>query len=348
MWRRGRRGRKEDECNLPIRCCVRLLFFTSPSLPPPDERPRCLCMGLPTLLCFSSYLELSKLFSSKDFSLVSSGSVINICNGPLEGTFTSPGYWYSGNQPFKCRVQKLDVRAAWQKSEAFECVWGHNQPCNRLHGTILGNICCPSPAALRLFHGQSRYRGNVGIDPMCMLIEQYEGRCRNFWCWYCDKLKARKSISVESYLHTLSQLYIKWTGQRMSPQVLRHIYEVRDSKYWDWAESNMIALHGELAEDYDLDFDETDKPLLDLEDFGEILQCYWVTDTNTFPHERQRIQLATMLLLSSYTISRPRAFLEITYGDIELFVQQKKTGEEQVMMRLKLTKTKSRMKRKRP
>lgn len=104
----------------------------------------------------------------------------------------------------------------------------------------------------------------------------------------------------------------------------------------------MQSICGELAEDYDLDFDETDKPLLDVEDFGEILQCYWVTDTNTYPNERLRIQLATILLLSSYTTSRPWALLGIIYGDIELFVKQKKTGEERVMMRLKLTKTKSR------
>ena len=110
----------------------------------------------------------------------------------------------------------------------------------------------------------------------------------------------------------------------------------------------MQFIHGELAEDYNLDFDETDKPLLDVEDSGKILQCHWVTDTNTFPNERRRIQLATILLLSAYTTSRPGALLEITYGDIELFVQQKKTGEEQLMMRLKLTKIKSRKKRKRP
>lgn len=110
----------------------------------------------------------------------------------------------------------------------------------------------------------------------------------------------------------------------------------------------MQFIHGELAEDCDLDFDETDKPLLDAEDFGEILQCHWVTDTNTFPNERHRIHLATILLLSAYTTSRPAALLGITYGDIELFVQRKKTGEERLMMRLKFTKTKSRKKRKRP
>lgn len=41
-----------------------------------------------------------------------------------------------------------------------------------------------------------------------------------------------------------------------------------------------------LAEEHGLDDSETDKPLLDAEDFLEVLRYHWVTDTNTFPHER--------------------------------------------------------------
>ena len=85
---------------------------------------------------------------------------------------------------------------------------------------------------------------------------------------------------------------------------------------------------GPFAQEHGLDDSETDKPLLDAEDLMEVLRCHWVTDTNTFPHERQRVQVATLLLLAAVTGSRPGALLGITYGDMELFVlRDKKTGE---------------------
>jgi len=98
-----------------------------------------------------------------------------------------------------------------------------------------------------------------------------------------------------------------------------------------------------------LDDSETDKPLLDVEDFLEVLRCHWVTDTNSFPHERQRVQVATLLLLAAVTGSRPGALLAITYSDIDLFVlRDQKTGEVALTLQLRLKKTKSRQKRKRP
>ena len=103
-----------------------------------------------------------------------------------------------------------------------------------------------------------------------------------------------------------------------------------------------------MADEHDLDDRETEKPLLDVEDFWEVLQCHWVTDTNKFPHERQRLQLATILLIAAYTTSRPRALLAIKYGDVKLFVQRDtKTGEEGLMLQIELKKTKSRKKQKR-
>ncbi len=108
-------------------------------------------------------------------------------------------------------------------------------------------------------------------------------------------------------------------------------------------------INGSLAEEHGLDDSETDKPLLDAEDFLEVLRCHWVTDTNTFPHERQRVQLVTILLIAAFTGSRPSALLGITYRDLDLFVQRDKiTGEVALTLQLKLTKTKSRKKRKRP
>ena len=106
---------------------------------------------------------------------------------------------------------------------------------------------------------------------------------------------------------------------------------------------------GPLAQEHGLDDSETDKPLLDVEDFLEVLRCHWVTDSNSFPHERQRVQVATLLLLAAVTGSRPGALLGITYGDVDLFVlRDKKTVVVALTLQLRLKKTKSRHKRKRP
>lgn len=108
-------------------------------------------------------------------------------------------------------------------------------------------------------------------------------------------------------------------------------------------------INDSLIEEHRLDDSETDKPLLNAVDFVELLRCHWVSDTNTFPHERQRVQLATVLLIAVFIGSRPGAFLGITYRDLDLFVQRDKiTGEVALILQLKLTRIKSRKKRKRP
>ena len=100
---------------------------------------------------------------------------------------------------------------------------------------------------------------------------------------------------------------------------------------------------GPLAKEHGLDDGEIDKPLLDAEDFLEVLRYYWVTDTNSFPHERQQVQVAIILLLAAVTGSRPGALLGITYGDIDLFMlRDKKTGEIALTLQVRLKKTKLR------
>lgn len=47
-----------------------------------------------------------------------------------------------------------------------------------------------------------------------------------------------------------------------------------------------------LVKEHDLNDSETDKLLLDAEDFLEMLRCHQVTDTNSFPHQYQGLQVA--------------------------------------------------------
>lgn len=51
------------------------------------------------------------------------------------------------------------------------------------------------------------------------------------------------------------------------------------------------------------------KPVMNVDDIFLILHHHWVLDTSIFPHERQRLQLALLLLLSAYTATRPGALV---------------------------------------
>jgi integrase len=81
----------------------------------------------------------------------------------------------------------------------------------------------------------------------------------------------------------------------------------------------------------------------------ELIQYHWASDINIFPNERQRLQLAAILLLAAFTGSRPHAVLSLTYRDLDLYVDRDgQTGVHLLKLGVKLTKTKSRQKRKRP
>ena len=108
-------------------------------------------------------------------------------------------------------------------------------------------------------------------------------------------------------------------------------------------------IKGPLAEEHELDDQRDGETSARRRRFCEVLQCHWVTDTNKFPCERQRLQLATLLLFAAYTTSRPGALLGIKYSGLKLFVQQNsKTGATGLMVQVQLKNTKSRKKQARP
>ena len=74
-----------------------------------------------------------------------------------------------------------------------------------------------------------RYCGVVRIDPQHTLWKAVQGRIKNFFRWHCDHFSVRKTSSVSTYWHQLSQLYIKWKGRRMNPLLLKQIFDVEPS-----------------------------------------------------------------------------------------------------------------------
>ncbi|KAI9889352.1 MAG: hypothetical protein M1814_005520 [Vezdaea aestivalis] len=178
------------------------------------------------------------------------------------------------------------------------------------------------------------YSKELHLDPYHELRKCQAVRIENFLHWMLNNYTVKKTSALVTYWHQLSQLYIRWKGHRVKPEVLKRVE---------------AYIHGPLTHEHKLDELETEKPLLEVEDFILVLQCHWVTDTNVFPHERQRVQLATILLLAAFTGSRPQALLEIEYRDLDLFIlHDAKTDKTHLMMQLQLTKTKSQKKRKRP
>jgi hypothetical protein len=60
---------------------------------------------------------------------------------------------------------------------------------------------------------------------------------------------------------------------------------------------------------YKLDTTTGAKPVMNLDDVYLVLHHNWVLDKSVFPHERQRLQLALLILFSAYTATRPGALV---------------------------------------
>ena len=104
-----------------------------------------------------------------------------------------------------------------------------------------------------------------------------------------------------------------------------------------------------LTEKYDLNNVETKKFLLKADDFVKLIRHHWISDINVFFNERQRVQLATILLLATFIGSRSHALLFLTYRDLDLYVDRDgKTRAHILKLGVQLIKIKSRQKRKRP
>ncbi|KAJ9609280.1 hypothetical protein H2204_015587 [Knufia peltigerae] len=183
----------------------------------------------------------------------------------------------------------------------------------------------------RLFE---EYCDKFQLDPQETLRECATARMENFLHWLLRTYTIKKTSTLTTYWRQLSQLYIMWTQRRMDPAVMRQIF---------------VFIEGPLTEEYGLDNEEIEKPLMEADDFVELIRYHWASDINWFPNERQRLQLAAILLLAAFTGSRPQALLDLTYGDLDLYIEKDaETRVDMLRLGVKLTKTKSRQKRKRP
>ncbi|KAL9083196.1 MAG: hypothetical protein Q9159_005918 [Coniocarpon cinnabarinum] len=119
-------------------------------------------------------------------------------------------------------------------------------------------------------------------------------------------------------------------------------------------------LHKQFPDEYGLDLTAREKPVMSVEDLLVTLHHLWAFDRSTFPVERQRVQLALLLLVIAYTSSRPGALVEaacaagtnecLTYNDVRLLIipNPEEPARNVVVMEVTLLFTKGNRQTKKP
>ncbi|QKX63180.1 uncharacterized protein TRUGW13939_10349 [Talaromyces rugulosus] len=180
----------------------------------------------------------------------------------------------------------------------------------------------------------TEYCDILQLDPRETLRQCEIARLENFLHWMLKVYNIKKTSAVTTYWRQLSQLHITWWHFRIEPMIMKQVF---------------VFIQGTLTKEYNLDSSEREPQLLEAEDFVQVIQYLWASDINVFPNERQRVQVAAILLLAAFTGSRPGALLQITYRDLRLYVEKnRKTKKHELKLGVKLTKTKSGKKRQRP
>lgn len=126
--------------------------------------------------------------------------------------------------------------------------------------------------------------------------------------------------------------------------VLIEIYTVRArSSGWCTRLTRQKFIYRQLTEKHSLEDSDSNRLLLDVEDFLEELCCHWVTDMDTLPDERH-VQVVTILLLVALTGSRLSALLRVTSHNLDLFAQPDRKTALTLQIRLRMTKSRPQQK----
>jgi hypothetical protein len=64
-----------------------------------------------------------------------------------------------------------------------------------------------------------------------------------------------------------------------------------------------------------LDLSTKEKPVMNVDDVFLVLHHHWVMDTAAFPDGRQRLQVAFLVLITAYTVSRPGALVYVARNE---------------------------------
>ncbi|KAK7428969.1 hypothetical protein QQZ08_004481 [Neonectria magnoliae] len=103
-----------------------------------------------------------------------------------------------------------------------------------------------------------------------------------------------KQSTVFSYKRILFQVHHKSVGRDFDESANKEINHY---------------INGYLTINYRLDTSEKEKPVMNVDDVYLVQHHHFVHDTSVFPDERQRLQLALLILMQSYTATRPRVLV---------------------------------------
>ncbi|KAF2471333.1 uncharacterized protein BDR25DRAFT_223650 [Lindgomyces ingoldianus] len=135
----------------------------------------------------------------------------------------------------------------------------------------------------------------LGEDRLSFLVKCTKEDIMTFLTWLLDLYpRIRKRSSLHEYWRVWRMLYQKSVGHSLHAKVREEVNDYID---------------GYLTKKYNLDTTAREKPVMNVDDVYLVLHHHWVLDDSVFPDERQRLQLALLLLLSAYTATRPAALV---------------------------------------
>ncbi|KAI9799085.1 MAG: hypothetical protein M1833_004279 [Piccolia ochrophora] len=151
--------------------------------------------------------------------------------------------------------------------------------------------------------------------PLTVLRDGPAKKYMIFFAWYCMNYPARRLNSYDSKWRALRCLFFFEFDSVINPTISRHV-------------NNYIRK--ELCEKFNLL--EGTRPKRELGPVGlySLLDYHWTLDREIFKHERERLQVATVLLFISYTSLRPGSLVEsncyrgtnqsLQYKDVRVFL----------------------------
>ncbi|KAK6197684.1 Arginyl-tRNA--protein transferase 1 [Pestalotiopsis sp. IQ-011] len=211
----------------------------------------------------------------------------------------------------------------------FKRLWD-NIETHRRAGVIRRSYSRKTEALLERQKGKWReFCAIIKKDPHQQLDKADPSVFKAFLEWRINNGRILKVSAIQNYWKALSSIYAattqKWLGESVLTDVGGFIHEILKPKY-------------------NLSEEQKAKAGLYVEDLDILLSHHWLSDTEVFPHERLRLQLAILLTIAGATSSRPTALLSLRYGDLNfaVFPPSKDLKRSQLTLTMRLTNTKRR------
>ncbi|KAF8250945.1 hypothetical protein K440DRAFT_113864 [Wilcoxina mikolae CBS 423.85] len=138
------------------------------------------------------------------------------------------------------------------------------------------------------------YSNGMNKDP-----DELMGACQPEWFknyleWLLDNGQISKRSTLQTHWRFLRLGYVRKYG-KMNADVSLEL---------------TTYLDGPLTQRHGLDKSPKPRPVMDVNYLFSLLHYHWTCDTEIFPHERYRVQLPLLILLTAYTSSRPGTLVE--------------------------------------